>query len=381
MSKEDYYRTLGVERGADADSIKKAYRKLAMQYHPDRNAGNADAEQRFKEINEAYEVLKDDQKRAAYDRFGHAAFEQGGGPGGPGGFGGGGFTGFGDIFEEMFGDFMGGGGRRGGRTATRGADLRYNLEVSLEEAFAGKKAAIRVPSSAACETCNGSGAASGSGPTTCGTCNGAGRVRTQSGFFTVERTCPTCGGSGQVIRDPCRSCGGTGRTRKEKSLQVTIPAGVEDGTRIRLAGEGEAGLRGSPPGDLYLFVTVAPHRIFHRDGANIYCRVPIPMTTAALGGSVEVPAVDGSRARITIPAGTQTGRQFRLRNKGMSVLRSPSRGDMFVEALIETPVNLTEKQTKLLKEFESVGSGDEAHSPESHGFFAKVKELWEDLRE
>ncbi len=379
MAKEDYYRTLGVDRDAGADELKKAYRKAAMQYHPDRNPGDKDAEQKFKQINEAYEVLKDDQKRAAYDRFGHAAFEQGG-PGGFGGDGGFGFSsGFADIFDEMFGDFMTG-NRRGGRANGRGSDLRYNMDVTLEDAFAGKKATIRVPTSVACEPCNGSGGKGGAAPATCGTCRGTGRVRTQSGFFTVERTCPTCGGTGQTIKDPCRSCGGTGRSRKEKSLQVNIPAGVEDGTRIRLAGEGEAGLRGAPPGDLYIFLSVAQHRFFHRDGANVYCRVPIPMTTAALGGVVEVPAVDGSRAKITIPAGTQTGRQFRLRGKGMTVLRSPSRGDMFIEAVVETPVNLTGEQEKLLREFESAGNG-EKHSPESHGFFAKVKELWEDLRE
>jgi len=379
MAKDDYYQTLGVDRDASADDLKKAYRKAAMRYHPDRNPGDKEAEQKFKQVNEAYEVLKDDQKRAAYDRFGHAAFEQGG-PGGFGGDGGFGFSsGFADIFDEMFGDFMTG-NRRGGRPSSRGSDLRYNMEVSLEDAFGGKKATIRVPTSVACEPCKGSGGKGGAAPTTCATCRGTGRVRTQSGFFTVERTCPTCGGTGHTIKAPCPICGGTGRNRKEKSLQVNIPAGVEDGTRIRLAGEGEAGLRGAPSGDLYIFLSVAPHRIFHRDGANIYCRVPIPMTTAALGGNVEVPAVDGSRAKITIPAGTQTGRQFRLRGKGMTVLRSPSRGDMFIEAMVETPVNLTGDQEKLLRDFESAGN-HEKHSPESHGFFAKVKELWEDLRE
>lgn len=379
MSKEDYYRTLGVDRGVDADSMKKAYRKLAMQYHPDRNPGDADAERRFKEINEAYEVLRDDQKRAAYDRFGHAAFEGGAGRGGPGAGFGGFQTGFADIFEEMFGDFMGG-GRAGGRQSGRGADLRYNMEISLEDAFKGKKATIRVPTTVTCEACGGTGAAEGSGATTCPTCRGTGRIRSQSGFFTVERTCPTCGGAGKVIKNPCRSCGGSGRVQKEKSLQVTIPAGVEDGTRIRLAGEGEAGVRGGPTGDLYIFVSIAPHRLFARDGANLYCRMPIPMTTAALGGSVEVATVDGARVRITVPAGTQTGRQFRMRAKGMPVLRSAARGDLFVEATVETPVNLSEKQKDLLREFEEASSNAD-HSPESHGFFAKVRELWEDLRE
>lgn len=375
MAKEDYYQTLGVERNASKDDIKKAFRKLAMKYHPDRNPGDHEAERRFKEVNEAYEVLQDEQKRGAYDRFGHAAFEQGAGPG-AGGFGGAGFA---DIFEEMFGEFMSG-GRRGGRAAGRGSDLRFDLHISLEEAFKGKKQSVDIPTVAGCDACGGSGSAGGAAPENCATCRGTGRIRSQSGFFTVERTCPTCGGTAQVIKDPCRSCGGSGRLRKQKALQVTIPAGVEDGTRIRLAGEGEAGLRGGPAGDLYIFVSVAPHRLFQRDGANIFCRMPIPMTTASLGGNVEVPTIDGQRARITIPAGTQTGEQFRLRGKGMSVLRSQARGDMFVEAFVETPVRLSEKQRKLLEEFEASGTS-EKQSPESHGFFAKVKELWDDLKE
>jgi molecular chaperone DnaJ len=378
MSKEDYYRVLGVERDASKDDLKKAYRQLALKCHPDRNPGDKDAERRFKDINEAYEVLKDDQKRAAYDRFGHAAFEHAG-AGGDGGFGPGFGTGFADIFEEMFGEFMGG-QRRGGRTAGRGSDLRYNLDVSLEQAFAGAKTTIRVPTAIRCEPCKGSGAAGGGQPETCSTCRGSGRVRAQSGFFTVERTCPTCGGTGQVIRDPCRSCSGAGRVQREKTLQVTIPAGVEDGTRIRLAGEGEAGVRGGPPGDLYIFVSVAQHRLFRRDGADIHCRVPLSMATAALGGTIEVPTISGERARIGIPPGTQTGENFRLRGKGMTILRNQARGDMYVEAVVETPVNLTEKQRRLLQEFADGGS-DEKHSPESHGFFSKVKELWQDLRE
>lgn len=379
MSKEDYYRILGVDREASKDEIRKAYRKQAMRYHPDRNPGDKDAEHRFKELNEAHEVLKDDQKRAAYDRFGHAAFDQAAG----GGFGGGAAGmggGFADIFEEMFGDFVGGGRRGGARGSGRGSDLRYNMQVSLEDAFTGTKSTIRVAAGAGCDDCGGTGGAGGAKPATCTTCHGAGRVRSQSGFFTVERTCPGCGGTGQSIKDPCRTCGGSGRVQKEKSLQVTIPAGVEDGTRIRLSGEGEAGLRGGPPGDLYIFVSIAPHRIFQRDGADIYCRMPIPMTTAALGGSAEVPTIDGGRARISMPAGTQTGKQFRLRGKGMSVLRSHARGDMFVEAMVETPVDLTDDQKKLLREFEQAGN-HETHSPQSHGFFAKVKELWEELRE
>ena len=378
---QDLYELLGVDRKASADEIKQAYRKLAMKYHPDRNQGDEAAQEKFKEINNAYDILKDEEKRAAYDRFGHAAFEQGG-PGGPGGFGGGGDFGggFADIFEEMFGDFMGGGGRRGGAGQGRGADLRYNMEVGLEDAFNGLKTTINVPTSVACDACDGSGSAGGAPPTGCPTCQGRGRVRAQSGFFTVERTCPHCQGTGQVIKEPCRVCSGAGRVQREKTLNVTIPAGVEDGTRIRLSGEGEAGLRGAPPGDLYIFLTLKPHRLFQRDGANVYCKVPIAMTTATLGGSIEVPTVDGSRARINIPAGTQTGHQFRLKGKGMTVLRAEARGDMFVQASIETPVNLTKRQRELLKEFESEG-GAESTSPESAGFFNKVKELWEDLKE
>jgi molecular chaperone DnaJ len=383
MSKQDYYDLLGVAKGASADDIKKAYRKLAMQYHPDRNPGDASAEQKFKEINEAYDVLKDENKRAAYDRFGHAAFEQGGGRPGGGfgdfGFGGGG-GGFADIFDEMFGEFMGGGRGRG--PTGRGADLRFNMEISLEEAFAGKSATVTVPSSCQCEECKGTGGAGGSQPSTCGTCGGHGKVRSQQGFFTIERTCPTCQGLGKVIKDPCKVCGGAGRVRKDKTLQVTIPAGVEDGTRIRLTGEGEAGMRGGPPGDLYIFLSLAQHRIFQREGANIYCRVPIPMVTAALGGVIDVPSIDGTMAKVTIPAGTQSGNQFRLRNKGMSVLRSPARGDMFIHAVVETPVNLTKRQIELLKEFDKEAEGNaQKHSPESHGFFTKVKELWKDLTE
>ncbi|CAA7616250.1 molecular chaperone DnaJ [Magnetospirillum sp. UT-4] len=378
MSKRDYYETLGVERGASADDLKKAYRKLAMQYHPDRNPDDPTAAEKFKEINEAYDVLKDDQKRAAYDRFGHAAFEGGGG-GRPGGFE---FSGgFSDLFEEMFGDFMGGGRR--GQASGRGNDLRYNMEISLEEAFAGKAATITVPSSAQCESCNGTGGKDGSQPVACPTCHGAGKVRAQQGFFTIERTCPACQGMGRVIKDPCRTCGGQGRVRKDKTLSVNIPAGVEDGTRIRLGGEGEAGMRGAPAGDLYLFLTVKPHRLFQRDGANIYCRVPIPMVTAALGGTIEVPTIEGTLTKVTIPPGTQPGNQFRLKSKGMSVLRSPARGDMFIQAMVETPVRLTPRQEELLREFEKAGDTTEAgrHSPESHGFFAKVKELWKDLTE
>ena len=381
MSKRDYYEVLGAERGASADELKKAYRKLAMKYHPDRNPDSPDAAEKFKELNEAYDVLKDEQKRAAYDRFGHAAFEQGGGGrgGAAGGFDfGGGGGGFSDLFEEMFGDFMGG---RRGQASGRGSDLRYNMEISLEEAFAGKNTTITVPSSAPCEACKGTGGKDGAQPTTCTTCHGHGKVRAQQGFFTIERTCPTCQGMGKVIKDPCRVCGGQGRVRKDKTLQVNVPAGVEEGTRIRLAGEGEAGARAAPPGDLYIFLSIKAHRLFQRDGANIYCRVPIPMTTAALGGAIDVPTIDGTMTKVSIPAGTQSGNQFRLKSKGMSVLRSPARGDMFIQAIVEIPVNLTSRQQELLREFDKAGENGARHSPESEGFFAKVKELWKDLTE
>ena len=381
MAKEDFYTLLGVDRQANGEAIKKAYRKLAMKHHPDRNPGDAAAEKKFKDISEAYEALGDDQKRAAYDRFGHAAFEQGG-PGAHAhpGFGGGFASGFADIFDEMFGEFSQGQRRGSGRGSGQGTDLRFNMEITLTEAFAGKKTAIRVPTSVQCDSCRGTGAAGAAPPVACVTCHGHGRVRSQSGFFTVERTCPNCQGSGKVIREPCRSCGGLGRVQKEKTLSVSIPAGVEDGTRIRLGGEGEAGLRGAPSGDLYIFLTVAPHRLFQRDGADIHCRVPIPMTTAVLGGAIEVPTVDGGRARVTIPAGTQSGNQFRLKGKGMSVYRSTSRGDMFVQATVETPVNLSRSQKDLLREFAEKGNAAKM-SPLSHGFFTKVKELWEDLKE
>ena len=379
MAKQDYYETLGVAREATADQLKKAYRALAMKFHPDRNPGDKTSEHKFKEISEAYDVLKDDQKRAAYDRFGHRAFENGGaGAGHPGGFDFNAGGGFADIFEEMFGEFMG--GRRGQQARQRGGDLQYKMEITLEEAFAGKQATIRVGALAACETCAGSGAEKGSKPVVCPTCRGSGKLRHAQGFFTVETTCASCHGGGKVIDKPCRTCSGQGRSRKDKTLNVTIPPGVEDGTRIRLSGEGEAGMRGAPTGDLYIFLSVQPHKLFQRDGANIYCRVPITMVNAVLGGIVEVPTVDGSRARITVPAGTQTGQQFRLRHKGMSVLRSTERGDMFAQITVETPVKLTKRQQELLAEFDKAGRGEQ-HSPEAEGFFAKVKEFWNELKE
>jgi molecular chaperone DnaJ len=384
MANQDFYETLEVGRSADADELKKAYRKLAMKYHPDRNAGNKEAEQKFKEISQAYDVLKDPEKRAAYDRFGHAAFDgAGAAAGAQAGAGDFGFNfsgGFADIFDEMFGDFTGRsrGGAGGGQS--RGADLRYNMDITLEEAFAGKQAAIRVPTAVACDTCSGTGAAKGSKPVTCTTCGGRGRVRATQGFFTIERTCVACGGQGQILENPCGTCRGTGRVAREKTLSVSIPAGVEDGTRIRLSGEGEAGVRGGPAGDLYIFLTVKPHPFFQRDGANIYMRVPISMTRAALGGVVEVPTVDGGRARVTVPEGTQTGHQFRLKGKGMSVMRATGRGDMYIRAQVETPVKLSKRQKELLREFESE-SPSARTSPESEGFFARVKEAFNDFTE
>ena len=378
MAKEDFYKILGIERDADAAAIKKAYRAKAMKYHPDRNPGDAAAEKKFKELNEANDVLSDDQKRAAYDRFGHDAFEQGATAGGQG-FGSGFGSGFADIFDEMFGDFTGR-GNRGGRRASRGADLRYNMEITLAQAYAGAKTNIRVPSSVQCGDCSGIGSKGGVAPDTCPACRGHGSVRAQQGFFTIERTCPTCQGKGKVIKEACTKCQGSGRIRQEKTLAVTIPAGVEEGTRIRLAGEGEAGTHGAAAGDLYIFISVSDHRIFNREGPNIYCKVPIPITIAALGGHIEVPTVDGGRARITIPGGPQSGHRFRLKSKGMSVLRSRERGDMFVQANVETPVNLTKRQKELLREFDAE-SGDAKNNPESEGFFTKVKDLWEDLKD
>ena len=360
---QDLYQTLGVARGASADEIKKAYRKLAMKYHPDQNKDNPDAEAKFKDINHAYDILKDDQKRAAYDQFGDAAFDgsMGGGGGHPGGGFGGGFS---DIFEDIFGEAMGGRGFGGGmggggrQRAQRGSDMQYTMAITLEEAYSGKEAKIKIPVNDTCGECGGSGAAKGTSPTTCETCGGSGRVRMQQGFFTVERTCPSCGGAGQTIKDPCKACNGTGRVQKEKTLKVTIPAGIEHGRRIRLSGEGEAGLRGGPRGDLYILINIKTHKFFQREGANLHCRVPIPMTKAALGGEIEVPTIDGSRASVKIPAGTQTGKQMRLRTKGMSLLNSPAKGDAIIEIFVETPVKLNKKQEELLIQLDkSVGDG------------------------
>jgi molecular chaperone DnaJ len=369
---QDYYELLGCTRTSSADDLKKAYRKLAMQHHPDRNEGDKDAEKRFKELNHAYDILKDPEKRAAYDRYGAAAFEGGAGPGGPGGAQGFDFGSvFGDIFEEMFGG-AGGRGRPGGRGDMRGQDLRFNLEITLEQAYGGTEATVRVPSSISCEVCHGVGAEPGSKPHQCPTCQGRGRLRAQQGFFTVERACHTCQGAGQVIDKPCKACAGQGRVRRDKTLKVNIPAGVEDGTRIRLTGEGEAGTRGGPAGDLYVFLSVRRHALFEREGADVHCKVPLSMVQATLGGGIEVPTLDAKFARINIPAGAQSGHQFRLRGKGMPIVRSSQRGDMYIEIMVETPVNLTAKQKELLKEFDKAGKT----SPESEGFFTKVKEMF-----
>ena len=382
---QDYYDALGVARGASDEDIKKAYRRKAKELHPDRNKDNPDAETKFKEVNAAYEVLKDPQKRAAYDRFGHEAFEagmaQGGGArGGPGNadFA----SAFSDVFDDLFGEFMGGrrpgAGAGAGNRRSRGSDLRYNLSISLDEAFNGVQKTITVPGSATCAACEGTGSEGAAQPQSCPTCAGVGKVRAQQGFFTIERSCPTCGGRGFIVKNPCKNCAGAGRVQKDRTLQVNIPVGVEDGTRIRLAGEGEAGLRGGPPGDLYIFVEVQPHRLFQREGMDLYCRIPVPMTTAALGGEIEAPLLDGGRSRVKIPAGAQSGKQLRLRGKGMPQLRGGRFGDLYLELQVETPVNLTQRQRELLQEFEHAGDGGH-NSPDHKDFFAKVKEFWDGM--
>jgi molecular chaperone DnaJ len=367
-TKRDYYEVLGLTRGCSPEDVKAAYRKLAMEFHPDRNPGDNGCEHKFKEVSQAYDVLKDDQKRAAYDRFGHAAFE------GPGGRGAAPFdfaASFTDVFDDLFGEFMGG---KRGRRQNRGGDLRYNMEITLEEAFRGRSAQIRVPTAVACEHCEGTGAAPGSKPETCPTCAGHGKVRAQQGFFTIERTCPNCRGAGRIVRNPCKTCAGVGRVKKEKTLSLDIPPGVEEGTRIRLSGEGQAGVNGGPPGDLYVFLSVKPHSIFQRDGNNLHCRVPVGFVTAALGDTIEVPALDGSSVRVQIPEGTQSGKQIRIRNKGMPVLKGGSAvGDFYVEVQVETPVKLTRKQKELLHEFQK--EGIEGTQPATESFFARVREF------
>lgn len=369
----DYYEILEVTQTASADEIKKAYRKMAMKYHPDRNPGDAEAEEKFKNVNHAYDILKDENKRAAYDRYGHAAFE-GGGPGpGAGGFGGGGL---GDIFEQMFGDMMG--GRRGGRAPRTGNDVQTHVVITLEEAFVGVQKDIPVVARVACESCEGTGSDDGAaGVQVCPSCHGAGKVRAAQGFFVVERPCPTCHGAGRTVKNPCSACRGQGMVEKERIVSVQIPAGIEDGTRIRMTGEGEAGPQGVPPGDLYIQISVKEHSIFQRDGANVYCRVPLRMGQAALGTEIEVPVIDGNRAKVKIPAGAQTGGNFRLRGKGFSVLRSGARGDMYVQVMVETPQHLNKRQRELLEEFEKEAGENVKSSPEHSGFFARVRDFFE----
>ena len=373
---KDYYELLGLQKGATDVEIKKAYRTLAMKYHPDRNPGNAEAELKFKEVTEAYEVLKDSQKRAAYDRYGHAAFAQGAGAGGFGGFnfdfGGGSGAGFGSIFEDIFSEFMGGGRRSRQQEGVRGADIRYDLEITLEEAYKGLTKEIEIQTAVKCEDCHGTGAAEGSKAETCDTCHGTGRVRRQAGFFIEERTCPTCNGTGKVIKNPCKKCGGTGKISQKKVLEVTIPAGIDSGNRMRLAGQGEAGMNGGPNGDLYIFVHIKPHPIFKRDAANLFCTVPLSMTTAALGGEIDIPCIDGSSEKVKIDEGTQSGTEVRLRKKGMTMLQSKSVGDLFVRFTVETPTKLTDKQKELLKQF---AEESKESSPQSTGFFEKLREL------
>lgn len=382
MAKKDFYDVLGVSRGASPEEIKKAYRQKAKEFHPDRNADNPNAEAKFKEVNEAHDILKDPERKAAYDRFGHAAFDGGMGGGAQRGQRAGGgnadfASAFSDVFEDLFGDFVGGGRGGGRQRSARGSDLRYNMRITLEDAFNGTQNTIRVPTLSGCDACNGTGAEGGAEPVTCPTCSGMGKVRAQQGFFTVERTCPTCGGLGQIVKNPCKVCAGAGRVEKERSLSVNIPAGVETGTRIRLTGEGEAGLRGGPTGDLYIFIEVAEHPIFQRDGVNLYCRVPVSLTRAALGGEVEVPTIDGGRSRVKVPAGSQTGKQMRLRGKGMPALRGAGAGDMLIELAVETPVNLTTRQKELLEEFEKLS---EHNNPEGNSFFTKVKSFWDGMK-
>ena len=375
MADRDFYEILGLSKNASDSEIKKSYRKLAMKYHPDRNQGDKEAEKKFKEASAAYEILKDPEKRSAYDQFGHDAFRQGG-QGGAQGFGdfAGGFS---DIFEEFFGGGFGQSSRQ--RGPARGSDLRYNMTISLQEAYNGKKTEIRIPGYTSCNPCNATGSADKSGPSTCSTCDGHGKVRSTSGFFSIERPCPTCGGEGYSIKNPCLKCNGSGQVKKQKTISVSIPAGVDTGTRIRISGEGEPGQKGAGNGDLYIFVQVQKDNLFEREEENIFCQIPISITTAILGGEIEVPTIDGKKARLTIPSGTQSETQFRLRGKGMSILRQSRRGDMYVETNVEIPVNLNSKQKSILKEFENEGGTSKSHSPKSQSFFKKIKEVWEDL--
>ena len=373
MAKRDYYEVLGVSRSASADEIKKAYRRLAMKHHPDRNKDDSGSDGKFKEVKEAYEVLHDSDKRAAYDRFGHDGL-RGAGMGGPGGFS---AEGFSDIFGDVFGDIFGGGGRRGGPQVFRGADLGYELRLDLEHAVSGDTVTIDVPSQVSCDVCEGSGAKKGTTPAQCSTCGGAGQVRMQQGFFSIQQTCPACKGAGTMISDPCENCHGRGRVRKTRTLSVKVPAGVDDGDRIRLSGEGEAGRNGGPPGDLYVEIRVNPHKIFAREGADLSCEVPISFSTAALGGEVELPTLEGNVA-LKVPAGTQSGKVFRLRGKGVTTVRDPRKGDLFARVAVETPVNLTNDQKELLRKFDKkVQSGGDKHSPRADSWFDTVKRFFE----
>jgi len=370
MSKRDYYEVLGVNRTATAEEIKKAYRRLAMKHHPDRNPDNPDAEIHFKEAKEAYEILSDTSKRAAYDQFGHAGVEQNQGSGAYGGFGG-----FSDAFGDIFGDIFGGAGRRGSNVY-RGSDLRYNLEISLEEAAHGTDTKIRIPTLDACGACHGSGAKPGSQPVTCPTCGGHGQVRMQQGFFSIQQTCPKCQGNGKIITSPCTSCGGTGRVKHHKTLSVKIPAGVDEGDRIRLANEGEAGVNGGPPGDLYVVIHTQPHAVFTRDHNDLHCEMPISFATAALSGEIEIPTLDGS-AKIRIPTETQTGRVFRLRGKGIKGVRSNGYGDLLCHVVVETPIDLTEQQKECLRQFDTLSKEDSSrHHPRAKSWMDKVKEFF-----
>ncbi len=378
MSKRDYYEVLGVQRNATEAEIKKAFKKLAMKYHPDRNPDNKEAEEKFKEAKEAYDILSDAKKRAAYDQFGHAGVEGGMG-GGPGGYGGAGGASFSDIFGDVFGDIFGGGGGRGGQRVYQGADLRYNLELSLEEAVAGTTVKIRVPTLVTCQECSGSGAKKGTTPTTCPTCHGQGQVRMQQGFFSLQQTCPRCHGSGKIITDPCNSCHGEGRIQKQKTLSVKVPPGVDTGDRIRLSGEGEAGENGGPPGDLYVQIAVREHPIFKRDGSDLFCEVPVSFATAALGGELEVPTLDG-KVKLKVPAESQSGKMFRLRGKGVKSVRGSHVGDLMCKLIVETPVNLSSKQKELLREFDDSLQGNGKHSPRYTSWLDGVKKFFDDMK-
>ena len=373
MGKKDYYEILGVTKNCDDKTLKSAFRKLAKEYHPDHNAGKPEAEAKFKEISEAYERLKSPESRAAYDRYGHAAFDGGAGRGNySGGFDGNFSSAFSDIFNDFFGDFSN--STRSRETSNRGSDLRYNLEITLEEAYNGKSDTITVPMNAECSGCKGNGGENGEAPIVCPNCQGSGKTRASQGFFMVERSCTSCNGSGQIVVNPCRSCGGQGRVKKPKKLSINIPAGVEDGNRIRLSGQGEAGLRGGRTGDLYIFVSIKPHKFFQRDGSDLYCNIHVSMVTAGLGGQIDIPTIDGSKLSVSIPEGPQNNKHLRLRGKGMPILRQKNFGDLHLQISVETPVNLNKKQKELLEEFQNIS--EEKNNPVSDGFFKKLRDLW-----